>query len=191
MGLLCRCAPLRAPRCALAPGDRRRTLPLALADTLMVRSHLALTALVALAACSSTAPDDGSDDRLTEPFARAAAEVPQFGGVAFDGDRPVVFTLGDGTAATPVARAILGDGVVVRERRPFGFGSEAMKGAATRLLLGSVRGAQSTDYDETTGYVRVGVLTGSAVREVYRVMEGVRFPTSEVLVEVESRIVLD
>ena len=158
---------------------------------MMARTSLVLTALFALAACSSTTPDDGSDDWLTEPFARAATEVPQFGGVAFDGARPVVFTLGDRAAATPAARALLGDEVVVRERAPRGQGSEALKGAATRLLLGSVRDVQSTDYDETTGYVRVGVLTASAVREAHRVMAAAGFPTSEVIVEVEGRIVLD
>ncbi|MDT7858307.1 hypothetical protein RQM47_16785 [Rubrivirga sp. S365] len=65
-----------------------------------------------------------------------------------------------------------------------------MKGQVTQLLLGAVRDAQTTDYDETTGYVRLGVLTADAVRDAYRVMDDIDFPTENVIVQVQAPIML-
>ncbi len=154
----------------------------------MIRAS-ALLLILALAACSSTSPEDSSTlDGLTEQFARATAEVPSFGGLTFDGNAPVVFTLGDEPAAKPIVQEIFNADVAVQARLPVGRGSEALKDLASRLLLGKVRDVQSADYDETTGYVRIGVVTAEAVREGYRVLEDAEYPTEEVIVEVEGRI---
>ncbi|MDT7858303.1 hypothetical protein RQM47_16760 [Rubrivirga sp. S365] len=156
----------------------------------MTRSTSLLSVLLLLSACSATSPEGDPVNALTEQFSRATTQVPAFGGVTFDGDRPVVFTLGSKSEAEPAARSIFGTNVVVRERPAFGGGSEALKGQVTQLLLGAVRDAQTTDYDETTGYVRLGVLTADAVRDAYRVMDDIDFPTENVIVQVQAPIML-
>ena len=146
---------------------------------------------LAFAGCSSSGPEETlALDGLTDQFARATSEVPSFGGFAFDDDTPVVLTLGPEPSAGSVVRTIFQADIPVRARPKFGGGSEALKDRATRLLLGKVQGVQSTDYDGTTGYVRVGAVTARAVHEAHRVLESAGYPTNEVIIEVEARISL-
>ena len=148
-------------------------------------------ALLTLSACSAASPDDEAPpDALTAGFLRAATEVPAYGGVAVDGGRPVVFTLGAEPAASPVVASIFGSEIDadVRERAAFGRGSEALKDHVSRLVLGSVPNTQSVDYDETTGYVRLGVTTADAVQATLSAMERAGLPTSEIIVSVEGRV---
>ncbi len=155
----------------------------------MIRVALVL-ALLSLAACSSTEPEGSGLDALTEQFVRARAEVPSFGGVAIEGDRPVVITLGADPAAGPAVRSIFGDAAEVRARPEQGRGSEALKDRVSNATFGVVEDAQSVDYDETTGYVVLELVTAAALGEVYPTLERAGVPTSEVLVEVSgSRIV--
>lgn len=148
--------------------------------------------LASLSACSLSIPDeDEAFNVLTDQFFRASNEVPSFGGLLLEDGIPIVYTLGPDPAATPVVESIFDVNVEVRERPRRGNGSEALKGRATRLLLGRVLNVQSTDYDETTGYVRIGALTAGAVRTAYQVLERTGYPMEVVLLEVQGQIVLD
>lgn len=145
-----------------------------------------LGALLLLAACSSTEPGDALDP-LSQRLLRATSEVPAFGGVTFEGSRLVVFTLGVQPAAEATVRSIFGpDAVEIRTRPERGYGSEDLKDAVSALDVG---GAVSVDYDETTGYVRLGVVDADAVRRATAALDASMLPTSEVIVQVEPRIV--
>lgn len=147
-----------------------------------------LLVLLSVSACSSADPGaDGPTDALSQGFIRAAREVPAFAGVALDGDRPVVFTRGDVSAAEPAVRAIFGPAADVRARPERGRGSESLKDAVSRAVFGSVPGAHLVDYDETTGYVVLGVDDAASVRESYEAMRSARIPTDEVVVQLMNR----
>ena len=130
----------------------------------MRRSLLLLVVL--LSACSGSEPTDTPADALTEALRRATHEVPAFGGVEFEGDLVVVYTLGPASGAEAAVRALFeGEAPTeVRTRPARGQGSESLKDDVSRLVFGALDGAQSSDYDETTGYVRLGVLSADAVR---------------------------
>jgi hypothetical protein len=119
---------------------------------------------------------------------RATSEVPAFGGVAFEGDRLVVFTLGSQPTAAPVVRTIFGaeTDVEVRTRPEAGQGSESLKDAVSAL---GIDGSATVDYDETTGYVRLGVVNAEAVRRASVALGASDLPATEVIVQVESPIV--
>ncbi len=153
----------------------------------MLRLLLPLIALVAVAGCSSTEPGS-SLDPLSQSLLRATREVPSFGGVAFEGERLVVFTLGEAPTAEATARALFGTEieVEVRTRPARGQGSEILK---DRASAASGPGATSADYDETTGYVRVGVLDAASVRSVAAALEAAGLPMDQIIVQVESPVV--
>lgn len=149
---------------------------------------VSLVALLALAACSSTEPDDALDP-LSRGLLRATTEVPAFGGVAFEGQRLVVFTLGAQPEAEATVRAIFGADVAVdlRVRPERGQGSESLKDAVAAL---GVDGTLSVDYDETTGYVRLGIVDAESVRRATAALDASTLPAAEVIVQVEPRIIL-
>lgn len=153
----------------------------------MPRLALSLVALLALAACSSTGPGDALDP-LSQSLLRATSEVPAFGGVAFEGSRLVVYTLGAQPSAEAAVRALFGAGVAVevRTRPERGQGSESLKDAVAAL---GVDGTTSVDYDETTGYVRLGVVDAESVRRSTAALDASALPSSEVIVQVERRVI--
>jgi hypothetical protein len=153
----------------------------------MSRLLLPLVALVAVAGCSSTDPVGDTLDPLSQRLLRATTEVPSFGGVAFEGERLVVFTLGEAPDAEAAVRALFGTEieVEVRTRPARGQGSEILKDRAAAASFGAPGGI-SADYDETTGYVRVGVRDAASVRSVAAALEAAGLPMDQIIVQVET-----
>ena len=115
-----------------------------------------------LAGCSLMS----SDQTLTEKLRRVTYEVPAFGGVDFEGSQLTVYLLGgeQREKAKTVLAQIFGDEareILLLERLPRGRASEQLKSKARDVL--TVAGASSLDYDETTGYLRVGVVEAEAI----------------------------
>lgn len=156
----------------------------------MRRLLVPLVALVAVAGCSSTESYESTLDPLSQQLLRATREVPQFGGVAFEGERLVVSTLGEAPAAEAAVRALFGTDIEteIRVRPERGRGSESLKDQASRATPGSL-GATSFDYDETTGYVRVGVRDAASVRRVAAALEAASLPVAQIIVQVERPVV--
>lgn len=164
----------------------------------MLRTALAFAFLLALSACDSTYPEARLDP-LSESFLRVTNEVPSFGGVEYklrgddagdDATEPLVtvYTLGDVAAAEAVAGPLfrrLAVRVEVKSRPAQGRGSEELKNQAGAILLGIPNGGTSADYDERTGYVRIGVRNASAVRRTLEAIRANALPESDIIIQVD------
>jgi len=149
----------------------------------MLRATLAFAFLLTLSACDSTADPAAQLDPLSQSLLRATSDVPSFGGVELDGERVTVYTLGDVAAARVAVNRIFGDemAVEIKSRPPQGRGSEGLKDQVSA----TINGISTTDYDETTGYVRVGVRDAEAVRRTIQAIRASTLPESEIIVQVE------
>lgn len=162
----------------------------------MLRATLALALILTLSACDSTTDPAGQLDPLSQSLLRATTDVPGFAGVELEtgeaiqtlGPIVLVYTLGDVAAARTAAASIFrGQGyqIQIQSRPAQGRGSEALKDQAAAALFGGENGAQSADFDETTGYVRVAVRDAAGVRQAYRVLQASDLPQSEIIIQVE------
>lgn len=158
---------------------------------LVNRPLAALLSAVVFNACSADAPFEPAVDPMMARLLVAPGAIPAFGGVTFEGSRLVIHTIGVAPAAEPAARALFGANadLEIRARPAFGRGSEGLKSRAAAVLF-SVEGGQSADYDEATGYVRLGVVRAEAVRSVMDALVATDLPVSEILIHVEPPVQL-
>lgn len=145
---------------------------------------------LSLAGCSLLSPNQ----TLTEKLRRVTYEVPAFGGVDFEGSQLTVYLLGGELWAEAKAtlKDIFGDEtseIVLLERAPRGRASEQLKNAARNVL--TIAGASSLDYDETTGYLRVGVIEADAVERAEIKLAEMGISLDLVIRQVESPIRLE
>lgn len=124
---------------------------------------------------------------LTQQFLRVTKEVPAFGGVTRENGQWVVSLLD--AAEHEAAEARLRDifqeeaaGIAVRVRAAQGGASEQTKDAATDVL--SVPGVSRLDFDETTGYVRVGLVDVEAIEPAQVKLVALGIPLDQVILEV-------
>lgn len=157
----------------------------------MLRATLALAFVLTLSACDSTSDPATQLDPLSEGLLRATSRVPDFGGVELEGERVTVYTLGDIAAARAAVTSIFGDDTAVNvENRPAqGQGSEGLKDRASAVLFSTENGTVSADYDETTGYVRIGVRDAESVRRTLRALRASDLPQAEIILQVELPVV--
>ncbi|KFA93110.1 hypothetical protein Q664_11225 [Archangium violaceum Cb vi76] len=129
---------------------------------------------------------------LTRQFIRVTKEVPAFGGVARENGTWVVSLLG--SEQREAAETKLWDifneeatNIAVRVRPTRGSASEEMKLAATDVL--SVEGVGTLDYDETTGYLRVGLTDVEAIGAAQAKLDTLDVPLEQVIFQAEAPIV--
>ena len=161
-----------------------------------MRKFLALPFLLfSLSACDTSEPSGLPRDVLSQDLSKIVAEVPSFGGVAFEAPAApgqsgvVVYTLGGDAAAEAELRQRLGglfvdpDTLHVRARPARGGGSEALAGQVAAAVSRPLR----VEYDEATGYVRAGFWTVHAARGAAHDMEQAGVPLADVILQVEDR----
>ncbi|MFY0584108.1 hypothetical protein ACN28S_66160 [Cystobacter fuscus] len=127
-------------------------------------SNRAALLLCVILSAGCTAPGPGSEQEqsaLTRQFIRVTKEVPAFGGVTREDGGWVVSLLDPGQRESAEARLrdIFQEDaahITVRVRAPRGSASEQTKEAARDVL--GVPGVGTLDFDETTGYLRVGLV---------------------------------
>lgn len=129
---------------------------------------------------------------LTRQFIRVTQEVPAFGGVTRENGGWVVSVLApeQREAAEARLRDIFNEEaaqISVRVRAPSGSASEEMKNAATDVL--GVQGVGKLDYDETTGYLRVGLIDVEALEPAQAKLEVLGIPLEQVIFQAEAAIV--
>ena len=127
----------------------------------------------------------------TQQFIRVTKEVPAFGGVTRENGAWVVSLLDpeQREAAETKLRDIFNEEAAqlsVRVRAPRGGASEEMKDEATDVL--SVEGVGTLDYDETTGYLRVGVIDVEAIEPVQAKLDALGIPLDVVILQVQLPI---
>ncbi len=155
-------------------------------------SRAALFLCVILSA-ACTPPDRGPEQSpLTRQFLRVTKEVPAFGGITREHGGWVVSLLDPGQreAAERRLRDIFKEessSIAVRTRAPRGGASEELKDAATDVL--NVPGTGSLDFDETVGYLRVGLVDVEAVEPVQTRLDALDIPLEQVILQVEAPIV--
>lgn len=155
-------------------------------------SRAALLLCVILSA-GCTTPDGGTEQSpLTQQFLRVTKEVPAFGGISRENGEWVVSILDP--EQREAAEAKLQDifeeeaaTITVRVRAPHGSASEEMMTAATNVL--SVPGTQSLDFDESTDYLRVGLIDVEAVEPAQLKLDELGIPLEQVILEVRRPIV--
>ncbi|AKJ06370.1 Hypothetical protein AA314_07996 [Archangium gephyra] len=128
----------------------------------------------------------------TLQFVRVTKEIPAFGGVTRENGAWVISLLDaeQREAAETKLRDIFNEEashLSVRVRAPRGSASEELKDEATEVL--SVEGAGTLDYDETTGYLRVGVIDVEALEPVQAKLDALGIPLEQVILQVERPIV--
>jgi hypothetical protein len=142
-------------------------------------------------------PDPENEPRepsaRTQQFLRVTKEVPTFGGVSRTGDRWVVFLFD--SEEREAAEARLADifaeeavDITVSVRAPRGGASELTKEAARDVM--SVPGVGRLDFDETVGYIRVGLIDVEAVEPAQVKLRALGIPLDQVILEVVTPIVL-
>jgi len=143
------------------------------------------------AGCSFTDSNESTFDPSTEQLRRVTNQVPTFGGVLFEQDQLVVFVLGEKQieAAEDSLRGIFGADaaqIKLEVRPPEGNASEELKQSSRNVL--SVETARTLGFDETTGYLRVGVTEVKGVRQAKEKLQEIGTPLEEVILQVQSPI---
>jgi hypothetical protein len=128
----------------------------------------------------------------TQQFLRVTQEVPAFGGLSRENGQWVISLLdaGQREAAEAKLRDIFGEeaaGMTVRSRAPRGSASEELMREASAVLSGP--GVGSVDFDETTGYIRVGLTDVEALEPAQTQLERHGIPLDQVIFEVVRPIV--
>jgi len=161
--------------------------------TLSISVSLLFTSLifVSIGGCSITDSNESVSDPSTEQLRRVTNQVPTFGGVLFEQEKLVVFVLGSKqiNAARDSLRNVLGtdaEKVDLRVRPPKGNASEELKRSAREVL--SIEAANFLDFDETTGYLRVGVTGGWAIRKAEEKLKEIGISLEDVILQVQSPI---
>ncbi|MDP1822682.1 MAG: hypothetical protein Q8L48_05555 [Archangium sp.] len=150
--------------------------------------HRPILALVfALQACAPAQPAEGESlDPFTLQLLRVTKETPSFGGFHSEAGALVVFIFDEaqrGPAAASLT-AIFGDTAPALNTRPArGQSSESVKNGAADVL--SVPGTSSFDFDETTGFLRVGVWKASALEPVQTKLLELSVPLESVVLEIQ------
>jgi hypothetical protein len=152
-------------------------------------SRAALLLCIILSGCITPAIEQSP---LTRQFIRVTKEVPAFGGVTRENGGWVVSLLDpeQREAAEARLRDIFSEEaaqISVRVRAPRGSASEEMKDAATDVL--GVQGVGTLDYDETTGYLRVGLIDVEALEPAQAKLDALGVPLEQVIFQVEEPIV--
>jgi len=156
------------------------------------RATLLLCVLL-FAGCAVPGPGSESEQSaLTRQFIRVTKEVPSFGGVTRENGGWVVFLLDPGQRESAEARLrdIFGEEaarITVRSRAPHGNASEAMKEAARDVL--GVPGVGMLDFDETNGYLQVGLVDVEALEPAQTKLDALGIPRDSVLFQAVTPIV--
>lgn len=156
-------------------------------------SRLALLCLLLFAGCIPPGSESGpKQSPRTLQFLRATQEVPAFGGLARENGQWVVFLfdLAQREAAEARLRDIFGEEaaqMTVRARPPRGNASEQMMNEAGAAL--GVPGVGRLDFDETNGYLRIGLVDVEALEPVQVNLDGAGIPRDQVILEVVRPIV--
>jgi hypothetical protein len=129
----------------------------------------------------------------TQQFLRVTKEVPTFGGVSRENGQWVVsvFNAEEREAAEARLADIFAEeaaDIAVRVRAPRGGASELTKETARDVM--SVPGVGRLDFDETVGYIRVGLIHVEAVEPVQVKLGALGIPLDQVILEVVRPIVL-
>ncbi|MET0404584.1 MAG: hypothetical protein ABW123_19375 [Cystobacter sp.] len=137
-----------------------------------------------LAGCLSVESASTEQNSLTRQFIRISREVPTFGGITRENNEWIVFLLGETQRGAAGARLqeILQETalhVVMRIRPARGSSSEEKKDRATEVL--NVPGVSSIDFDEVTGYLRVGLVDVESIELAQAKLDELAIPRAEVL----------
>lgn len=152
----------------------------------------AASIFLGVAGCSITSSSESTFEPTTEQLRRVTHQVPTFGGVLFEQDQLVVFVLGSTQtgAAQDSLREIFGTEAAeidLKVRSPEGNASEELKRSASNIL--TIEEASSLDFDEKTGYLRVGVTEVKGIRKAMDKLKEIDIPLGEVILQVESPVV--
>ena len=140
---------------------------------------MATLALVMAPACIEAEATDPQTLRLLS----VTRQTPSFAGVHSENGALTVFIFDESkrAAANERLRAILGDPLPALLLRPArGTASEALKNSAGDVLSA---GASFLDFDETVGYLRIGVPKASALEPVQAKLGELAIPLDEVILE--------
>lgn len=150
---------------------------------------VAFALLLGLASgCSSSGANEDPPDPTTEQLRQVGQRVPAFGGVQLDDDRLVVFVLEEEKigVARQVLREIFGPAgaaIDLRARPANGEGSEALQESAREVL--SVEAVNSLYYDETNGYLYIGLTRADALRPAMQKLTELGVPLDAVILQVQ------
>ncbi|OJH37248.1 hypothetical protein [Cystobacter ferrugineus] len=158
-------------------------------------SNRAALLLCVLLSFGCNAPGPGNEQEqsaLTRQFIRVTKEVPAFGGVTREDGAWVVSLLDPEQRESAEARLrdIFEEDaahISVRVRAPRGSASEQMKEAARDVL--GVPGVGTLDFDETTGYLRVGLVEVETLESAQARLDTLGIPRDQVLFQAEAPIV--
>ncbi|HYO68647.1 MAG TPA: hypothetical protein VEU33_21455 [Archangium sp.] len=137
-------------------------------------------------------PDTGTEQSpLTQQFLRVTKEVPAFGGITRENGAWVVSLLDpeQREAAETRLRDIFREEaaqITVRVRAARGSASEELKEAAVDVM--GVEGVGTLGYDETTGYLQVGLIDVEALEPAQAKLQALGIPLDQVIFQVESPI---
>lgn len=157
----------------------------------MLNRTALLLCLILSAGCLT--PEDGPEQSpLTRQFLRVTREVPAFGGITRENGGWAVSLLDpeQREAAETRLRDIFGEEaarISVRVRPARGSASEEMKDAAGDVL--GVPGVGRLDYDETTGYLEVGLVDVEALEPAQAKLEALGIPLDQVIFQAVAPIV--
>jgi hypothetical protein len=138
-------------------------------NALHMNKHFGVVAALIFAGCSVEA-----ESTLTARLRRVTTETPEFGGVRRTDSRAPV----SGGTLTVFVRSA---GSVANAT---GAAAESNMLAAKDLL--SVEGASSLDFDETTGYLRVGVSSADALPALENKIQSLSLDPELIIVQVEA-----
>lgn len=159
-----------------------------------MRTLLALSAAAALLGCAG--PQDGPGTESAARFTRFAQipdVVPGFRGLGRLDDVWIVYTRSASELEEAEAQLealfgrFSGDRFVVSVRPERGSASEELKVQARDVL--SVPSAVMLDYDELTGYLRIGVSDPEVIREVEAALREAAVPVDEAILQVHPPMV--
>lgn len=161
-------------------------MPTARRPVSLVVAFVLLLGLVS--GCSSSGANEDPPDPTTEQLRQIGQRVPAYGGVELDDDRLVVFVLEEEKIG--VAREVLRDifgpagaAIDLRARPANGEGSEALQESAREVL--SVEAVNSLYYDETNGYLYVGLTRADALRPAIQKLTELGIPLDVVILRVQ------
>lgn len=155
-------------------------------------NRAALVLCVILSTGCGTPENELEQSPITRQFIRVTKEVPAFGGIARENGAWVVALLDSEQreAAETKLRDIFNEeatNIAVRIRPTRGSASEEMKTAATDVL--SVEGVGTLDYDETTGYLRLGLTDVEAIGAAQAKLNALGVPLEQVIFQAQVPIV--
>ena len=147
--------------------------------------------LVTVAGCSATDTNEPTFDPSTEQLRIVTNQVPAFGGVLFEQDRLIVFVLRSEQidAARDSLRDIFGTDAAeidLQVRPSEGNASEDLKRSSRDVF--SIKEVSSLDFDETTGYLRVGVTEVTGIQRATEKLKQIGTPLEQVILQVERPV---